>query len=84
MRDFYIILNYLQENRIPFCFQCQGDNDYFNISINDPKGKNHSYSAENFRDIERFVYIMWGHKVPKKEVILSMPLPSNFPIPRPM
>lgn len=53
------IFNNLQTKNIPFCFQCQSGN-FYNLSVDDPKGKNHSFSSENINDIERFLNMMWG------------------------
>lgn len=94
MTNFYKLLETLQERKIPFCFQCQGKNNYFNLSVEDPKGLQHSFSAEKLEHIDRGLQMMWGHLLEPLEVKMvhdgiyirasvTIPSPSITPLPRP-
>ena len=86
MRDTYRILAMLEKKGVYFCLQSQGDG-YTNLSVDDPKGKNHSYSAKKFDDVELFLKTMWSHlitpalSVAPVTTIPKMPAPVGFPMP---
>lgn len=59
MRELYKILAELEKRKIPYCFQCQGN--FYNLSVTDPRGKQHTCNSKNIEDIEMFITTMWGH-----------------------
>ena len=85
---FQKLLTLLIENKIDFTFQCQGKNGYYNLSINDPKGRNHSLGSKYLADIDEGLNIMWGHLISDKDntSMLTARLPGMTvvpPMPRP-
>lgn len=84
MRDMYKIFAELEKRKVVFCFQCQGKNEYYNLSVDDPKGKNHAFSSDSVPHIEEWLKVMWGHLLSdggfkEKGTVTVVP----FPIPRP-
>lgn len=78
----------LKQGKVGFCLQAQTPHSYYNISIDDPKGRNHSFSSKNFSEVETFLTTMWGHLLtPVKTENLPHPmlnvLPKPTGLPRP-
>lgn len=73
MRDFYKILEKLTERKVYFCFQYQDKSNFYNLSVNDPKGVNHSLSFDSIDKLQHALLIIWGHLLVK-----SPSLPSPF------
>lgn len=80
MRDLYKIFDALEKREIPFCFQCQGKHGYYNLSVNDPRGKSSSISHKTIDDVEKSLKIMWGHLL-APQPISSLPRPTGMPRP---
>ena len=76
MNDLFKILLKLNERKVPFCFQSQGQKNYYNLSIRDINGKQIYLQSDNLKDLEKRAKVFWGH------LLKPIPLPKGFPIPR--
>ena len=75
MRDIYKILHELENRRVPYCLQAQ--KNYYNISVEDPKGKSQNYGSADLGNVEVFLKTMWGHLLVHTPVT-AIPMPRPF------
>lgn len=73
--EFYKILEKLNDNKVPFCFQSQGEKNFYNLKVRSPLGNDETIQSSDFNVVEQRLKIMWGH------IINTMPVPTGFPIP---
>lgn len=81
MRDLWLILDILEKSKVPFCFQCQNTNkhQFYNLSVNDTKNVNRSFSGPGLDEIEEFLRRIWGHKLPQVNIPMPIiPPPPTF------
>jgi hypothetical protein len=73
MSDMFKILAKLSENRVSYCLQNQGKNNFYNLAVDDPKGKRHNIHSDKLEDIENGLKIFWGHLLTAQ--VMSFPRP---------
>lgn len=81
MRDFYRILEKLNDQNISYLFQSQRQprgTKFYNISYECPKGDTHLFHEHDLGVIEKALSIHWGHLLTTPS---SLPLPPGFPKP---
>lgn len=79
MRDFFLILQYLTENKIDYCHQFQSKWDYHNLSLLNPRGDKMMLRTHDIETMEKQLKIIWGHVLSKTNS--SIPTPSTMPLP---
>lgn len=87
MNDFFLILQYLTENKIKYCHQYQPQWDFHNLSLDDPKGNYMMLRNNEPKLIEQELKIIWGHVLPKNSspvIAIEMTEPAEFAIAPPM
>ena len=60
MRALFKLLAMMTEKNVDWCFQCQGKNKFYNISLTTPDGKSQACSSKYLDQIETYVEIHWG------------------------
>lgn len=93
MRDFYRILEKLNDQNVSYLFQSQRQprgTKFYNLSYECPKGDTHLFHEHDLSVIEKALSIHWGHLLtgicpaPSKVEFMSpssLPLPPGFPKP---
>lgn len=80
MRRLYQYFDKLTERRVHFCFQSHQKREYYNLSVETPKGSREYVNGESLEEIEKALDIFWGHLLDSSKPT-SLPTPPGFPKP---
>lgn len=85
-KEYYEILSKLDEKGIMFCAQFQAKHGWYNICLEDAKGKQHHFTSDRLSDLIMSVKVVWGSllgspKPTNNQPTNLMPTPPSFPPP---
>lgn len=81
MKKIYQLFEKMDERKVQFCFQNQAAK-FYNLSVEDIYGKQHSFHSSSLGDIEDALIVMWGSLLDcSKPTVIHMSGLSDFPAP---
>ena len=84
MNKLFKILEKMQANGVDFCFQCRTKDNFYNLKVITPQGREKYLSSNDIAIIEDQLFVIWGHLIGSTANGIKIPAPLSVPIPPPM